>query len=41
MKLGTGVLIRNSEMKEMIENTFDPDPRTVENYMHYLIDFSA
>ena len=41
MKLGKGVLIRKSEMKEMIENTFNPDPRTVENYMKCLIDFSV
>ena len=41
MKLGKGVLIRKSEMKEMIENTFNPDPRTVENYIQCIIDFSA
>ena len=39
LNLDKGVLIRKSELRKIITNIFNPDPRTLENYMQCLIDF--
>jgi len=36
-----GVLIQKSKLRQIIEDTFNPDPRTIENYMQCLMDFGV
>jgi hypothetical protein len=36
-----GVLIQKSKLRQIIEDNFDPDYRTIENYMQCLMDFGV
>ena len=40
INLDNGVLIRKSELRRIVNDLFNPDPRTLKNYMQCLIDFA-